>query len=132
MKRILAGAALSLAAFAAWALQPYIVADEKLGGGSVKTALGNAEQKLSGAGFTVIGRHQPTGINSHGVIVVTDTALVDAAKAIGGTAVVAMPIRVGVKADGTVSYINPEYWGRAYLRDKYGKTSSTGPYGTYL
>jgi hypothetical protein len=124
MKRIITGAVLMLAAVSAWALQPFVHADAKVAGGGVKAAMAAAEQKLTGAGFTVIGKHQPQGIPSHGVIVVTDSGLVDAAKAIGGTAVVAVPIRVGVKSDGTVSYVNPEYWGRAYLRKNYGKAEA--------
>ena len=121
MKRILTGAALMLAALSAWALQPFIAADAKVAGGGVKAAMAAAEQKLTGAGFTVVGHHQPQGIPSHAVIVVTDNGLTEALKAMGGTAVVAIPIRVGVKSDGTVSYVNPEYWGRAYLRKNYGK-----------
>lgn len=124
MKRFLTAATLMLVTFSAWALQPFIAADAKLAGGNVKAAMAAAEQKLSGAGFTVVGRYQPQGLPSHGVIVATDNGLVDAAKAIGGTAVLAIPIRVGVKADGTVSYINTEYWGRAYLRGSYGKAEA--------
>jgi hypothetical protein len=57
----------------------------------------------------------------HAAVVVTDTGLTEAVKAIGGTAVIGAPIRVGVKSDGTVSYVNLEYWLRAYLRKDYGK-----------
>lgn len=121
MKRLLSGAVLMLAAVSAWALQPFVAAETKVAGGGVKTAMTAAEQKLTGAGFTVVGRYQPQGIPSHGVIVVTDKALTDTLVGMGGTAVVAIPVRVGVKSDGTVSYANPEYWGRAYLRKNYGK-----------
>jgi len=121
MKRIFTGAVLMLAAVSAWALQPFVHADAKVAGGGVKAAMAAAEQKLTGAGFTVVGKHQPQGIPSHGVIVVTDSGLTDALKAVGGTAIVGVPIRVGVKSDGTVSYVNPEYWGRAYQRKNYGK-----------
>jgi hypothetical protein len=79
------------------------------------------EQKLSAAGFTVVGRYEPQGIAGRGVVVATEPALVEAVKAVGGTAVVAIPIRVGVKADGSISYLNTEYWGRAYLRKNYGR-----------
>jgi hypothetical protein len=121
MKRFLTGTVLMLAAVSVWALQPLVAANTKLADGSLKAAMAAAEQKLRGAGFSIIGQYQPQGIPGHGVIVVTDTGLVEAAKAIGGTAVISIPIRVGVKADGTVSYINTEYWGRAYLRGNYGK-----------
>lgn len=124
MKRILSGAVLMFAAVSAWALQPFVHADAKVAGGGVKAAMAAAEQKLTGAGFTVVGRHQPQGIPSHGVVVVTDSGLTDSLKAIGGTAVVGVPIRVGVKSDGTVSYVNPEYWGRAFQRKNYGKAEA--------
>jgi hypothetical protein len=121
MKRLLTGAVLMLAAVSAWALQPFVHPDAKVTGGGVKAAMTAAEQKLTGAGFTVVGKYQPQGIPSHGVIVVTEGGLTDTLKGLGGIAVVAVPIRVGVKSDGTVSYANPEYWGRAYLRKNYGK-----------
>lgn len=124
MKRILTGAVLMLAAVSAWALQPFVYADAKVAGGGVKSAMAAAEQKLTAAGFTVVGRYQPQGIPSHGAIMATDSGLTDALKAMGGTAVVAIPIRIGVKSDGTVSYANPEYWGRAYLRKNYSKAEA--------
>ena len=36
------------------------------------------------------------------------------------SAVLATAIRIGVKSDGSVSYMNPDYWGRAYLREGFG------------
>lgn len=124
MKRILTAVALTLTTLSAWAMQPFIHPDAKVTGGGVKAAMAAAEQKLAGAGLTVVGRYQPQGIPSHGVIVATDSGWVDATKAIGGTAVVATPIRIGVKSDGTVSYVNPEYWGRAYLRKNFPKAEA--------
>lgn len=124
MKRVVTGLSLMLAAFSVWALQPFLAADTKLAGGSVKAAMAAAEQKLTGAGFTVIGRYEPKGVSNNAAIVVTDAGIVQAAQAIGGTAVVAIPIRVGVKSDGTVSYVNLEYWGRAFLRKDYGKAEA--------
>jgi len=44
--------------------------------------------------------------------------------AIGGNAIVAAPLRVDVRADGTVRYENPEYWARAYLRGDYPKAEA--------
>jgi hypothetical protein len=120
MKRLIAGLALLFVALAANALQPYTTGN-KVAGGDLKAAMGAAEQKLAAAGFTVIGKHFPKGLPDHASVVVTDAGLTEALKAIGGTAVVAIPIRVGVKADGTVSYVNLEYWQRAYLRKDYGK-----------
>lgn len=124
MKNVFIAFSLMLTAVSAWALQPFLAADAKLPGGNVKAAMSVAESKLKGAGFAVVGQYQPQGIAGHGVLVATDQGLIDAARAIGGSAVVAIPIRVGVKADGTVSYINTEYWGRAYLRENYGKAEA--------
>jgi len=123
MKKILFGAALALFSLLAHALQPYFYGD-KVAGGDLKTALAAAEQKLSAAGFTVIGRHTPAGIPGHGVIVVTEPGLTAALTQIGGSAIVGVPIRVGVKADGTVSYLNLEYWQRAFLRKDYAKAEA--------
>jgi len=123
MKRILAGLVLLLTAFAAQALQPYVTGT-KVAGGDLKGAATAVEQKLTAAGFTVLGQHMAKGLPKQATVVVTDAGLTEALKGIGGTAVVAMPIRVGVKADGTVSYVNLEYWLRAYLRKDYGKAEA--------
>ncbi|MFN3884343.1 MAG: hypothetical protein ACK4Q4_06240, partial [Rhodocyclaceae bacterium] len=120
MRKIIAGAMFALISFFAHALQPYVLAD-KVPGGDLKTAMSAAEQKLSAAGFTVIGRHMPPGIPGHGTLVVTEPGLTGALVHIGGKAIVGVPIRVGVKADGTVSYLNLEYWQRAFLRNDFGK-----------
>lgn len=120
MKKILLGAMLAFVSFLAHALQPYFYGD-KVPGGDLKTAMAAAEQKLTAAGFTVVGRHTPPGIAGHGSIVVTEPGLTSALTQLGGKAIVGVPIRVGVKADGTVSYLNLEYWQRAFLRNDYGK-----------
>jgi hypothetical protein len=52
-------------------------------------------------------------------LVVTDPAVLEAIRSIGGSAVIGSGIRVGVQTDGTVSYMNPGYWYRAYLRDQF-------------
>jgi hypothetical protein len=123
MKKIIAGAALAAFSLLAHALQPYVTGD-KVAGGDVKAAMAAAEQKLTAAGFTVIGRHNPQGLPQHASIVVTEPGYSAALTQIGGSAVVGLPIRVGVKADGTVSYQNLEYWQRAYLRANYGKAEA--------
>lgn len=123
MKKILLGALLAFVSFLAHALQPYFYGD-KVPGGDLKTAMAAAEQKLTAAGFTVVGRHTPPGIAGHGSIVVTEPGLTSALTQLGGKAIVGVPIRVGVKADGTVSYLNLEYWQRAFLRNDYGKAES--------
>jgi hypothetical protein len=101
-------------------MSPYFEAP-KVAAGDVKAAMAEVEKKLAAAGFDVVGRHQPKGLAQHGVVVATDPGLLAAVSAIGGTAIVAAPIRVGVRGDGTVFYQNTEYWARAYLRGSYDR-----------
>lgn len=124
MKQFVIGVCLALSAFAAQALQPYVASDTKVSGGDLKNAMAAAEQKLSAGGFQVIGKHMPKGVPNHGALVVTETGVTEALKKLGGSAVVGIPIRVGVKSDGTVSYLNMEYWGRAYVRKDFGKVEA--------
>lgn len=122
MKRLLLSVFLavstSLLAPACWALAPY-VQGSRLTAADLPTQLASVEKKLQAAGFTVIGRHQPPGLPQRGSVIVTDPGLLAAIRGIGGSAVVAAGIRIGVQGDGTVSYINPDYWYRAFLRDKF-------------
>lgn len=99
----------------AWALSPY-VHGHRVQAGELPSVFAQVETRLRAAGFSVVGRHTPAGLAGHGVIVVTDRGWLNAIRQIGGASVVAAPIRVGVKTDGTVSYINLEYWARAFLR----------------
>ncbi|MBU1235686.1 MAG: hypothetical protein KJ634_09080 [Gammaproteobacteria bacterium] len=123
MKKAIAGFMLLLSAFAAHALQPYVTG-AAAASGDLNAATASVEQKLTAAGFSVIGRHMPKGLPNQATVVVTDAGLTAALKDIGGSAVVGMPIRVGVKADGTVSYLNLEYWQRAILRKDFGKAEA--------
>lgn len=123
MMKWIFGLACALMSWCTLALQPYVYGT-KVTGGDLAAAVAAVEQKLDGAGFTVIGRHMPKGLPKQATVVVTEPGLTEAAKAIGGTAVAAIPIRIGVKADGTVSYVNLEYWQRAYLRKDYGKAEA--------
>lgn len=120
MKRFLMGIALTAYTCLAFALQPYLAA-ERVAGGDLKAAMAAVEQKLVTGGFQVIGRHTPKGMPQYGSLIVTEAALLDTIKQVGGTAIVAAPIRVGVKVDGSVSYVNLEYWQRAFLRKDYSK-----------
>ena len=121
MKRFLIGACLALSAFAAQALQPYVASDTKAVAGDLKAAMAATEQKLAAGGFQVVGRHTPKGLPNHGSLVITETGVTEALKKLGGLAAVGIPIRVGVKNDGTVSYLNLEYWGRAFARKDFSK-----------
>lgn len=124
MKKYFFAIVCTLAAWSAQAVQPYVASDTKVAAGDLKVAMAAVEQKLTAGGLAVIGRHTLKGVSSHGSIVVTDAGLTDAIKAVGGAAVVAVPIRVGVAADGSVSYLNLEYWGRGYVRKDYAKIES--------
>ena len=109
---------------ATFALQPYLGAD-KVVGGDLNGALSAVEKKLAAGGFTVIGKHTPKGVAA-GTVVATESGLLEAAKSVGGPAAAAAVLRVGVKADGTVSYINPEYWLRGFVRKDYAKVEAAG------
>lgn len=102
----------------ALALAPY-VQGAKLAGADLNDHLTHIESKLRAAGFIVIGRHTPQGLKDQASVVVTDPAMLEAIRDIGGSAVVAAGIRVGVQSDGTVSYMNPAYWYRAFLREQF-------------
>ncbi len=104
----------------AFAISPYVSA-EKVAPGDVKSVMALVEKKLQGEGFTVIGRHLPPGLSQYGTVIATDKGMLDTIRAIGGATIVGAAIRVGVKADGSVSYMNPEYWYRAYFRNQYGQ-----------
>jgi hypothetical protein len=90
----------------------------------LSTQFGAVEQKLQAAGFSVIGRHAPRGIPGHGTLVITDAGILEAIGKVGGPAITAATLRVGVQADGSVSYTNPEYWHRAFVRDKFGQVAA--------
>lgn len=115
MKKALLWCTLLLSTQACLATAPYVQAG-KLPAADLSTQLAQVEKKLQLEGFTVIGRHTPKGLPAHASLVVTDPAMLEAIRTIGGSGIIAAGIRVGVQSDGTVSYMNPEYWYRAYLR----------------
>ncbi|MEO8122240.1 MAG: hypothetical protein ABI606_23315, partial [Rhodoferax sp.] len=118
MKKPILGFVLLCLTQACLALAPYLHGS-KLPGADLPSQLAQVENKLQAEGFTVIGRHTPKGLPRHASLVVTDPAMLALIRTIGGSAVIASGIRVGVQSDGTVSYINPDYWYRAYLRGQF-------------
>jgi hypothetical protein len=118
MKRILAVLFFLFWAPLALALSPYYYGD-KVQPGDIQAVIGQVEAKLAKGGFNVIGKHAPPGLSGYGVVVVTEPGLLNAVRSVGGASIVGTPIRIGVKADGTVSYENLEYWLRAYFRKQY-------------
>lgn len=102
------------------AISPYIYGD-KVAGDSTQAVASLVEGKLKSAGFKVVGKYFPKKLPTHGVIVVTDDAMLKELGELGGKAILGAGIRVGIKADGTVSYMNPDYWYRAYLRKNFAQ-----------
>ena len=121
MKKLILWCVLLCSTQVCLALAPYLQAS-KLPAADLSTQLAQVEKKLQAEGFTVIGRHTPKGLPRYASLVVTDPSVLEAIRTIGGSAVIASGIRVGVQSDGTVSYMNPDYWYRAYLRGQF-KTS---------
>ena len=103
-----------------WAVSPYIQGDS-VTGGSVQAAANAVEAKLKRGGFKVIGKYFPKTLAGYGVVIATDDAMLDEVGSVGGNAILGAAIRVGVKADGTVTYTNPDYWYRAYFRKAFDK-----------
>lgn len=118
--RTVAVLSLLLLSGAASAISPYFYG-EKLHGDGTQAVASAVEIKLKGVGLKVVGKYFPKKLPTHGVIIVTDDALLNAIGELGNEAILGAAIRVGVKADGTVSYMNPDYWHRAYLRKNFGK-----------
>lgn len=104
----------------AWAVAPYIQGDA-VRSGDVHAAAAAVEIKLKGGGFKVVGKYFPKNLPGYGVVVATDEPMLDEIASVGGNAVLGAAIRVGVKADGSVSYTNPDYWHRAYFRKSFAK-----------
>lgn len=104
----------------AWAVSPYIQGDP-VAGGNVQAAAAAVEGKLKSGGFKVIGKYFPKTLAGYGVVIATDDAMLDEVGAVGGPAILGAAIRVGIKADGSVAYTNPDYWYRAYFRKNFDK-----------
>lgn len=106
-----------------WALPPYLQAS-KLPAAELSTQLSQVEKKLKSEGFTVLGKHTPKSISGYATLVVSDSDMLDVIRASGTSSnIIAAGIRIGVSNDGTVTYMNPDYWYRAYLRGQYGGAS---------
>jgi hypothetical protein len=118
LRRLILCLVLLCMAPAGWAVAPYMLGT-KLPPADLAAQMTDVEKKLQAEGFSVIGRHMPKGLAGYGTVVVTDAAVLEVLRAIGGSAVVAAGIRIGVQGDGTVSYMNPDYWYRAYLRGQF-------------
>jgi len=118
--RWISAGVLFLFSVSVWAVSPYIQGNS-VTGGNVQAVASAVENKLKGGGFKVIGKYFPKTLTGYGVVIATDEAMLDAVGAAGGHAVLGAAIRVGVKADGSVAYTNPDYWYRAYFRKDFDK-----------
>jgi hypothetical protein len=122
MLRWALGLFLGIYSLTAAAIAPYIQGD-KVQPGDLQTVAAVVEGKLKAAGFKPLGHYFPKGIPGRGVIVVSDDAILAKVRDMGGTNILAAPIRIGVSADGAVSYINLDYWYRAYLRHRFNEVA---------
>ncbi len=102
------------------AASPYVQGDP-VASGSAQAAAAAVEAKLKNGGFKVIGKYFPKGQTGYGVVVATDDAMLKEVGSVGGLAILGAAIRVGVKADGSIAYTNPDYWYRAYFRQAFDK-----------
>jgi hypothetical protein len=109
---------------AAHAISPYIQGD-KLGGGNIQAVAAAAESRLEAQGFKLVGKYFIKGNPGVGVVVVTDADMLKHIGETGEQTIVGAGIRVGVKADGTVSYMNPDYWYRAFFRKNFSNVEKT-------
>jgi hypothetical protein len=118
MQRILLACLLGVTTLSAWAISPYIPGD-RVHPGKLATVAAEVEKKLTTEGFQVLGLYTPKYLPTHGVVVATDAGLLDKIRSFGGSTIVAAPIRVGITTDGAVAYANPDYWGRAFLGERF-------------
>lgn len=102
----------------ALALSPYVRANPVICS-NLEGCVDATEKQLVQAGFQILGKHYPRGLPQYAVIVVTDKTWLQAIRGMGSSAIIGAGIRIGIKDDGTVSYINPEYWYRAYFQNKF-------------
>lgn len=103
-----------------WAISPYLQGDS-VKGGNVQAAATAVESKLKAGGFKVVGKYFPKTLAGYGVVIATDETMLDEVGSVGGNAILGAAIRVGVAADGSVAYTNPDYWYRAYFRKAFTK-----------
>lgn len=120
IKRWIVSVVLFACSVPAWAISPYIKADS-IAAGSVQAVASAVESRLRNEGFKVVGKYFPKGLPGSGVVVFTDETMLSEVGAAGGPAILGAALRVGVKADGSVMYTNPDYWYRAYLRRGFEK-----------
>lgn len=124
MLKLLAAAVLFASSSLSWAIAPYIQAESLKPGETAKIAE-EVASRLKAAGFQVLGQYLPKQLPDHGVVVVADEGILNDIRGLGDANIIGAGIRVGVKSDGSVSYMNPDYWYRAYFRGQYPKAEKS-------
>jgi hypothetical protein len=122
--QVLALVVLLVSSSVSWAITPFIQA-EKLKPAETVKVVEEVEGKLQAAGFQVLGHYFPKQLPDYGVVVVSDEGILNDIRALGGANIVGAGIRIGVKSDGTVSYMNPDYWYRAFFRGQFAKAEKS-------
>ncbi len=122
--RILLSMSCLLISVSAWAINPYLYGDP-LAAGNVHAVAASAEKRLEAEGFKVVGKYFPKHYPGHGIVIATDEAMLKEIAEAGKQTIASAAIRVGVKADGTVSYTNPDYWYRATFRNRFPSVENT-------
>lgn len=124
MLKLLAAAVLFASSSLCWAIAPYIQAESLKPGETAKVAE-EVASRLKAAGFQVLGQYLPKQLPDYGVVVVADEGILNDIRGLGDANIIGAGIRVGVKSDGSVSYVNPDYWYRAYFRGQYPKAEKS-------
>lgn len=127
LRRIVTGCltgSLLLFSCTAWAIAPYVEAD-KLKPAEPAKLVEVVENKLKAVGFQVIGEYYPKQLPDYAIVVVTDEGILKSISELDGSNIIGAAIRIGVKSDGTVSYMNPDYWYRAYFRGQFPKAEDS-------
>ncbi|MCF6168266.1 hypothetical protein [Lutibacter sp.] len=107
-------------------LSPYIKVGES--SKAIEQISDNIINTLKNNSFTVLGTYNPENKNSLKVIAFTRTDLKNTAVKVLDRGAIAAVFKIGlVQKNGkvTISYTNPEYFLRAYLRDNYNTFKST-------
>lgn len=84
-------------------------------------------EKMTAAGFEVIGQYHPENNQTLKVIVYSRKDLQDIALKVKDRGALAAALKVGLKSDGPgtiISYLNPEYLFQAYFMDSYDSHSA--------
>lgn len=123
MKQFWVGLGGLLVSMAAMALAPY-TSGTKMPAGDLAAQMSAVENKLKAEGFTVVGRYMSKGLAKVGTVIATEPAFLQVLGGLGGGGIAGAGIRVGVNADGSVSYMTPDYWYRAYVRSNYASADA--------